>query len=603
MRSCEAVWAQARWLAVALGLAFLTAACQTLAAGPTPPADFHPQALWAAIWRGDTAASRQLAWEARWEATGSIEGERYHQAELLLLGQRAGLLKEAAARLAEAPFDPDRAYLHARLLEDPVRLLHRFEELAQAHPRHAWIRLGAAGACLQNGELQAAAVHLREAPPWPDAADFRSLIEARLREAQGEARPWRGLLDAALDHGSPAALSELEQMARRAGAEAIIRVAAADRALRSQPPAASPVAPGSAEEQQALDLLLERMHAQLAYAPQIGLPELLARMDGWALHLGLPAVWGNSPMYRLPFGAGLLLRPELDAGELSALLHRHQRLVLVGWSWLQGARAVELRGVERWSLDWPGLEQAVEIVSAADARGEAGWVSGGAVFRGFFVRRDLNARTARAWERRAQRLSSWELPAGVATDPWSGVDVPDLPGALPESLDLGLRLRAQLLAEEAATAEQAEWEALLLHELGHLPDVLPIASGQNPAWWGQLQRAVGSWFQDGWVLADWEYRAQLRALAAGPRAKLLLAQTIETAQDPGQPYFRPYRRLMRELVMHARAAGWPALARWHSRSEAQLAELARSLLAEQSIQPIPGEVVSQLMLKARQKTD
>ena len=225
MRSCEAVWAQARWLAVALGLAFLTAACQTLAAGPTPPADFHPQALWAAIWRGDTAASRQLAWEARWEATGSIEGERYHQAELLLLGQRAGLLKEAAARLAEAPFDPDRAYLHARLLEDPVRLLHRFEELAQAHPRHAWIRLGAAGAFLQNGELQAAAVHLREAPPWPDAADFRSLIEARLREAQGEARPWRGLLDAALDHGSPAALSELEQMARRAGAEAIIRVA------------------------------------------------------------------------------------------------------------------------------------------------------------------------------------------------------------------------------------------------------------------------------------------------------------------------------------------------------------------------------------------
>ena len=43
-------------------------------------------------------------------------------------------------------------------------------------------------------------------------------MQARLREAQGEARPWRGLLDAALDHGSPAALSELEQMARRAAA-------------------------------------------------------------------------------------------------------------------------------------------------------------------------------------------------------------------------------------------------------------------------------------------------------------------------------------------------------------------------------------------------
>ena len=590
-----------RRLSLGLGpvcLVLSLAACQTRALGPEPPADYQPNALWMAIWQGDRASSRDLAMAAGWEATGSIEGERYRQAELLAEGRRAELMLEAEQRLAASPFDPDQAYLHARLLQDPVRLVARFEELADQHPRHAWIRLGAAGSQLQFGETEAAADHLRAAPDWPDAREFRALIEARVREQQGQARPWRGLRDLALVQGSPSALVEMESMARAAGDRAAEEAAVADRALRAQARASGQVEAGSPEEADALALLLRRLHAQLDLQPELSLPEILARLDGWAEHLGLPSVWGMSPRYRLPFGAGLLLRPERDAGQLSALLDRHHRMVLIGGSWLQGTRAVELRGVQRLSLPWPGLEGSIEIVMAQSARGETEWVSGGAVFRGFFVRRDLTRRTARAWQRRAERIASIDLPEDWESQPTQGVIESDLTGGLPEDLDLGLRLRAQVLAEQ--DAEQATWEALLLHEAGHLPDVLPIASGEDPAWMSQIARALGSWLQDGWLLSEWEYRAQLRALAEPGQPRLLLAETVETAQDPRAPYYRPYRRLLKDLVQANRAADGLPLAHWHQWSDAQIQEQAQSLLARQGIEPLPEPFGAQMLAAARQ---
>ena len=579
-------------------LATLLAGCQTTRLGPEPPNDYQPAALWSAIWQGDRASSRDLALAAGWESTGSIEGERYRQAELLAEGRRAELMLEAEQRLAEAPFDPDRAYLHARLLQDPVRLVARFEELADRHPRHAWIRLGAAGSQLQLGEADAAQAHLRAAPDWPDAREFRALIEARIREQEGKPRPWRGLRDLALVQGSPSALAEMESMARASGDRAAEEAAAADRALRSQGPRSDLATAGSEEESQALALLLRRLHAQLALQPELSLPEVLARLDGWADHLGLPAVWGASPRYRLPFGAGLLLRPERDAGALSALLERQERVVLIGGSWLQGTRAVELQGVKRLSLDWPGLDEPVEIVLAQSARGETEWVSGGAVFRGFFVRRDLNRRTARAWERRALRITTIDLPADWQEAPTQGSVTPDLVGGLPEDLDLGLRLRAQLL--EVQEAEQATWEALLLHEAGHLPDMLPIASGKDPAWVRQLGRALGSWLQDGWPLSEWEYRAQLRALAEPGQPRLLLAQIVDTAQDPRAPYFRPYRRILQDLVQANRAQGGLPLAQWHRWSDAEIQEQARALMASQGITALPEGFSEQMLQAARQ---
>lgn len=581
-------------------LATLLAGCQTTGLGPQPPNDYQPAALWSAIWQGDRATSRDLALAAGWESTGSIEGERYRQAELLAEGRRAELMLEAEQRLAEAPFDPDRAYLHARLLQDPIRLVARFEELAARHPRHAWIRLGAAGSQLQLGETRAAAAHLRAAPDWPDAREFRALIEARVREQHGEPRPWRGLRDLALVQGSPSALAEMESMARSSGDRAAEEAAAADRALRAQGPVTGPLAASSEQEAEALALLMRRLHAQLALQPELSLPEVLARLDGWAEHLGLPAVWGASPRYRLPFGAGLLLRPERDAGALTALLERQQRVVLIGGSWLQGTRAVELQGVRRLSLPWPGLKEAVEIVLAESARGETEWVSGGAVFRGFFVRRDLNRRTARAWERRAQRITAIDLPSDWQQAPTQGSDAPDLVGGLPEDLDLGLRLRAQIL--ENQQAEQATWEALLLHEAGHLPDVLPIASGKDPAWVRQLGRVLGSWLQDGWPLSEWEYRAQLRALAEPGQPRLLLAQIVETAQDPSAPYFRPYRRLLQDLVQVNRAQGGLPLAQWHSWSDAEIQAQARALLERQGIDALPRGF-GELMLEAARQVD
>lgn len=568
-------------------------ACQTTAIGPTPPADYSPQPLWEAIWQGNQRAVRDLSQAAAWTSTGSIEGERYRQAEWLAQGRRAELLAEATARLDESPFDPDLAYLQARLLQDPHRLAARFSDLAEQHPRHAWIRLGAAGAFLQLGELRVAQQHLAAAPDWADARDFRQLIAARLAEAAGEPEPWRGLLESALRKGSPTALSEVEAMARRAGRESLRELASVERSMRRVPVAGTPLDSGSAAEADALELLLRRLHAQLAWNPSLGLPEVIAQLDGWSERLGLPVVWGGAPHYRLPFGAGVLLRPERDAGSLSELLDTHRRAILFGWSWLEGTRAVELWGVDRVQLAWPSSPDGVEIMLADGARGQTAWVSGGAVFRGFYVRRDLTRRIALSLARSLERIP----PDANLYD--ESADFPswetDTEHALPEDLDLGMRLRARLTQGELDAILQQEWNALLLHEAGHLPDVLPWATAQGMPWLEQLGRAVGSWFQDGWLLSEWEYRAQLRALATGLHADWHLAQIVETARDPGQPYYRPYRRLLRDLVLEARKLDWPPLARWHELSAADYAALAGQLAAQQGISLLEVQAARDLL--------
>lgn len=583
---------RARWLAVCL-----LGACQTLPGGPTPPADFDPTALWQAVHRQDAPARAQLVEEAAWERTGSVEAERYRQSEWLRRGRRAELLYEAEQRLADAPFDPDLLYLQARLLQDPVRLGARFEQLAREHPRHAWIRLGAAGASLQLGEWSRAREHLQAAPVWRDAEDFRALIEARLADAQGAAKPWSGLLEAALLRGSPQALAEVRALAQARGDRAVLEAVDAERQLRAQGLKGGGLAPGSDEEADALEVLLRRLHAQLAVEPQLGWGETLARLDGWSEHLGLPVVWGSAPQLQLPLEAGLLLRPESDQGALSQLLARHRRVVLLGWSWLNGTQAVELQDVDRHQIAWPGSATGVEIVAARGARGQTGWVSGGAIFRGFFVRRDLTERAADAL---AATLGRMDLPASPQGEAWRtqlpaaarGLDVAE---ALPEDLDLAWRLRAREGGQLATQARAKAWRSLLVHEAGHLPDVLPWTAGDGGPLLATLRRALGSWLRDGWLLAEWEYRAHLRALEAAPDPAWILAELVETAMDPSQPYHGPYRRLLRDLIAVARRDGWPPLARWDERSDADYQALARQLAEEQGISCLDPEAVAALI--------
>lgn len=585
----------AKLLRLAWFLPFVLLACQVNQPGTQPPADYAPHPLWEAIWQGNQPAVTELSMAAAWQATGSIEGERYRQAELIAQGRRAELLIEAEQRMQAEPFQPDLAYLHARLLQDPERLAARFTQLAQIYPHHAWIRLGAAGAELQRGKLAAARAHLQAAPDWPDARDFRELVSARLREASGESQPWRSLLESAFLRGSPTALSELEGMARRAGHASLSEFAAVDRALRRIPPARSALVPGSDAEADALELLLRRLRAQLAFQPQLGLPEVLAQLDGWSERLGLPAVWGITPRYRLPFGAGILLRPEHDAGPLSELLARHERVVLLGWSWLQGSRVVELAGVTRVKTPWRGSSRGIEVVLADEALGNTGWISGGAVFRGFYVRRDLSRRVAFSLARQLERLQATQLPEAWQDQSGAAVTQTDIELALPEDFDLALRIRAKLTGGDLDAVLQCEWQALVLHEAGHLPDVLPWAQEQGLHWLPQLGRALGSWMQDGWPLSEWEYRAQLRALATGLQAEWHLAQIVETARDPSQPYYRPYRRLLRDLVAEARVRQLPALAAWNELSRQELTELARALARKQSISLLDAASAQQLL--------
>lgn len=574
----------------------MAVACQSNAPGLRVPADYSPHPLWEAIWQDDQSRATELALAASWQATGSIEGERYRQAELLAQGRRAELMLEAEQRLKAAPFDPDLAYLQARLLQDPERLAARLTRLSEEFPRHAWIRLGAAGAELQRGELAAARRHIEAAPDWPDARDFRQLVSARLLEALGEPKPWRGLLDAAFLRGSPAALTTVEGMARRAGHENLREFAAVDTALRRIPSAGIALAANSAAEADALQLLLRRLRAQLAFQPEIGLGEVLAQLDGWSEHLGLPAVWGITPRYRLPFGSGMLLRPERDAGPLAELLERHGRVVLIGWSWLQGSRAVELVGVTRIETPWPGSARGIEVVLADEARGDTAWISGGAVFRGFFVRRDLTRRIAFSLARQLDRVETSSLPEDWQRHTGLGALQADTERALPEDLDLALRLRAAFSGGDLDRVLQAEWQALVLHEAGHLPDVLPWAHAQGLNWLPQLGRALASWFQDGWLLSEWEYRAQLRALATGLQAEWHLAQIVETARDPSQPYYRPYRRLLRDLVREARASQLPPLAEWQALSRQELTALAQNLARKQGISLLDRAAAQELLV-------
>jgi len=166
---------------------------------------------------------------------------------------------------------------------------------------------------------------------------------------------------------------------------------------------------------------------------------------------------------------------------------------------------------------------------------------------------------------------------------------------LPEDLDLALRLRARLTQGDLDAVLQREWQALILHEAGHLPDVLPWANDQGLHWLPQLGRALSSWFQDGWLLSEWEYRAQLRALATGLQVEWHLAQIVETARDPSQPYFRPYRRLLRDLVMEARKRNLPPLAEWQALSGEELTALARALALKQQISLLDEASASSLL--------
>lgn len=589
----------ARRLLLGLGV-MLLGACQStqLQSRRDAGVDFDAQPLWQAFWSEDEQRVADLLEAAAWPQLASVEAERYRQSDRVMRGERGEVIAEVEQWLAAAPFDPDLLYLRARLHQDSARLAQRFAQLAESFPQHAWIQLGAAGSALEVGELDLARQALDRAPDWPAAREFRALIAARLAHAEGQSQPWQGLIEDALYRGYPAALAELRALARDHGEDRLLRVADAESALRRAFRTAS-IPIGSATEAEALHLLLQRMHAELGWKPDTSPAELLIRMDGWAEALGLEAHWGVTPAYRLPFEAGLLFRPELDASPLAKQLARHRLALLLGWSWLHGSQAMQLDGVDRVTLDWPGQDRGIEIWLADRVQGEGPWVSGGAVFRGFFVRRDLVIEAARRYQRQTSRVSLESASRKIAAQGPAFQLQPEALGSIPEDADLPLRLRRMQLAEQPDEALEKEWRCLLLHEAGHLPDVLPWTNPRSRPIAESLGMGLRSVLRDGWLLSEWEYRAQLRALASGIEFPWQFAHTLEVARDRHHPYHKPYRRLIQRLIGLAREQRpeLPALANWHLLPPQQILHWTRQLAARDGIELLPEASVQELLAK------
>jgi len=566
------------------------AACHT--APPQPPAqDIDARPLWALAWLDDPAAYQSALQGLSFADSGSIEGERYVQAESITRGQRAQLLLDLEAARALAPSSADLAYLEARLLEDPIRLTQRFEELARRWPKHAWIRLGAAGAWLNLDRPKAARAHFESAPNWPDAQQFRNLIASRLLAAEGDPQAWRSLLDDAFVDGSPAALAELAFIAQTQSIQHLAERVESERALR-RASVHTQAGLRKLPAKEAWGLVFERARTELAWDASLSFEFFLRQLDAWTASVGLPTGWAAHSSYILPFGAAELLRPELDASPLTRSLAENDWAVLLGGAWLRGTQLLVLSDVERRQVAWPGIEQGVEIWLARGARGSADFTSGGALFRGFYVRIDFVQRAAERSFRQSQAMR--------ATSALTAEELPEIArqlgprATIPESLDLARRIRAQQCAGSLQRAFDQELAALLLHEAGHLPETLPFTRAQT-AWGEAIAMASRSLIEDGWLLAEWEYRAQLRALACPEVAHWALAQLVETAQDPKQPYFRPYRRLLIDLLQVSDVAGAPPLAVWDSVPAAEIAMWAATLAEKRGMELLPRDAVENLL--------
>lgn len=558
--------------------AILAAGCAS-APEPAPPdpADIDPSPFWRAQWAGDTEAAEQAADAFGWGARRSVEGERLRQMLEVTQGRRPELVAEVQTWEEGDPANPSLQYLEARLFQQPQRQLARFEELASDHPEHAWIQLGAAGVSQSQGKWSRAEEHLADAPDWSDARDFRRLVEARQ-----------------LAHGGDVdeALSALEENAiakgyRDALAEYVVLAAdnlRPEAAERGRAHAAILALASSAPPRLRMDAVARRAVAEIRYQPDIELDDLLAGMDEWSRLANLPTNWAVHPRYELPL-VGALVRPESGSGALPAWWREYGGMLLVGQTIVRGTELAYLQGTRHAFLDWPGEDQRLEIVLADTAlTTHSNAIVGGAIFRGFYVRRDLTATVARALEEttpNASVLEEFVLPKA-----------PGFPEYLPEDWDLPARLRARMLAT-GRSAYELELRHVALHEAGHLPEVLDTIPG-GPS----VGLALSLFWEALWQgdpMALLEQRAEARALAVSPEPHWALADVVERARSEPGTYQRAYAQLLRKLLAAAEARELPPLPLWHELEPATLRELARTVCEQEGWELLPAHKVPEIL--------
>lgn len=529
---------------------------------------------------------RELLWQNRFEdaaaalesqgfrATGSVAAERMRQDLLIAHGGRADLVSELEEALALDPGDPDLVYLRARILEDPELRLAALERGAREHPGHPWLDLGVAATLQEFGRWQEAGERLDRVSLETAHGTFQRLLLARqLAHGGNRSGALRMLQRDALSRGHAEALLEFARIADEGGRTDTSALALAEYAVRA--------AAGSADRAAGMDRVIERLRADEPFRSRRSLEETLADLDVWCGRAGVPGGWSEQPRYAIGDLAELV-QPESFRGGVASAWLAHGRFLLIGRAPGRGVDWLYLQDARRLEIPLASGGPAVEVIVARrgiEPRDRT--IPGGAPFHGFFVRLDLVESSARRF---AAAAAAFGPPQG-----WSEPESPP-PGAL-EPFDLPTRLRARRLAAGGASARDLELLHLVLHETGHLPETLPWARSGVP-----LLGVAPAVLRSLWNYEDpilfLEERAQLRALACGVESEWIFAELVDRATSPRDPYYRPYRALLEELVEDAQAAGLPPLHAWDRLPSGRIAALARALLEKRRLKPLPARVAA-----------
>ena len=552
--------------------------CVSCAVSPSvEPVELSPihQELQDLLWSGQYEDALQLLHEHNWSMSGNVALERSRQDLRIQRGERLQVLHELQQWQLQHLDSADLMYLRARLLEDPVGRFDSLRKLQKRFPQHAWGRIGLVATAQLLGRWKDAERWLQATKPSAESGFFYRLVKARQWAHVGRTKQALQLLAAdafeahneraLIEYASLAASNRENSAARRAQSElALKRVERADLEMGAR-----------------IDLAFGRLLGEWHRCKDLSLEEVLVLLDGWCKQAGAPSGWQHVDHYRLA-GVASMVRPETDLGGVSLAWADAGRYLLAGTALSRGKELHLLRDVVVMRVDWPNHNTPIEMVAARSVlTPQARTAQGGTVFRGFYLRLDSLKRGAQRLElslaqRREQSLTTADSQTPLHTETLGRL----------ESHQLPTRLRLQALTTSGSSVHDLELTHLALHEAGHLGEILHWLDEGLPIF-SVSASFLSSSLEFGDAMLWLEYRAQLRALASGWQPGWALAEIIERGQNPQDPYYAPYRQILRDLVALAESKDWPHLALWDQQPPGSLVALARAVIQRQGFEPCP----------------
>ncbi|MHC4824898.1 MAG: hypothetical protein ACYTEP_12930, partial [Planctomycetota bacterium] len=341
---------------------------------------------------------------------------------------------------------------------------------------------------------------------------------------------------------------------------------------------------GSFSTGETIDLAFQRLVAEWPWIRSKELEQVLSSFDHWLDLADAPSGWVDHPRYSMA-GVAQLVRPESSSGGVALEWSAANRTLLAGSAWGRGNELHLLKGTRMLSLEWPGHSRPMEVILAQEVESTAGRTAqGGTVFRGYYILLDSLQRGGRRLEARLDRYAERSTGDALRQEPAGRMESQDLPH----------RLRLAQLDSSELGIQQLEFVHLALHEAGHLEEILNWLDFGLPV--GELIPAMlASRQRFGDPILWLEYRAQLRAMASGRIPRWIFAEILERGQDPTDPYFRPYRRILRDLMTVAEEKEWGHLSTWDQRTAEDLVLLAQELCTDQDLALLPASGVQDLL--------